>query len=94
MNLIQSNIKTMSRLSKERWMELSSQVWEFNGVSKMKSHPAQYPIELPRRCIEGWSFCHDTVLDPFMGIGTTATACMRLQVDFIGTEIDKNYINN
>jgi len=88
---VDNDIKSMSKISKKRWMELSNQLWEFNGVSSMKSHPAQYPIELPKRCVEGWSFCKDVVLDPFMGIGTTGVVCKNLNRNFIGIELDPEY---
>ena len=90
---VDKDIKSISKLSKERWMELSSQVWEFNGVSRTKSHPAQYPIELPKRCVEGWSFCKDVVLDPFMGSGTTGVACINTNRNFIGIEQEQKYVD-
>lgn len=90
---VDKNIKEKSKVTKERWMELSSQIWEFNGVSKMKNHPAQFPVELPKRCIEGWSFIGDTVLDPFMGLGTTAIACIEMSRNYIGFELSENFLN-
>jgi site-specific DNA-methyltransferase (adenine-specific) len=82
--------KLKSKVSKERWLQLSSQVWEFNGVQR-KDHPAPFPLELPLRCIEGWSFIEDLVLDPFVGIGTTALACKKLNRNFIGFDISDEY---
>jgi len=82
--------KEQSIISKERWFEISSQIWSFNGVHD-KAHPATFPIELPTRCIEGWSFVGDTVLDPFMGIGTTAFACVNLNRQFIGFDMSQKY---
>jgi len=56
-------------------------------------HPALFPEKLPYLCIKLHGIRKGMlVYDPFMGIGTTAIACMRLGVDFIGTEIDKNYV--
>jgi len=56
-------------------------------------HPALFPEKLPYLCVKLHGIKSDMlVYDPFIGIGTTAIACMRLRVDFIGTEIDKNYI--
>lgn len=83
--------KEKSIVSKERWMQLSNQIWEFNGVVGNKDHPAQFPIELPSRCIEGWSFVDDVVLDPFMGVGATAIACKKLKRNYIGFELSYNY---
>jgi modification methylase len=82
--------KQKSKLTKERWFEISSQVWEFNGVAS-KEHPAQFPIEMPLRCIEGWSMYGDIVLDPFMGMGNTAIAAVRTGRSFIGFDISANY---
>ncbi|MFX1562926.1 MAG: DNA-methyltransferase [Promethearchaeota archaeon] len=61
--------------------------------SKERPHPATFPIKLPMMCIK----LHGTkkgnlVLDPFMGLGSTAIACIRLGVDYIGFEIDESYI--
>jgi modification methylase len=87
---VDKQIKEKSRLTKERWFEISSQIWEFNGVNS-KEHPAQFPVELPARCIEAWSFIGDVVLDPFMGLGTTAVAAKERGRNFIGFELSPNY---
>ena len=84
-------IKELSRVSKERWMELSSQIWDFGGVTNQKEHPAQFPRELPLRCIEGWSFVNEVVLDPFLGIGNTIIVAKQLNRNFIGFEISEEY---
>lgn len=56
-------------------------------------HPALFPEKLPYLCVKLHGIKKDMlVYDPFIGIGTTAAACIRLGVDFIGTEIDKNYV--
>jgi len=90
---VPKEIKEASRVSKERWKELSSQIWEFNGNTNNKDHPAQFPIELPLRCVEGWSFVNDMVLDPFMGLGNTAIACQLKNRNFIGFDLSENYCN-
>ncbi len=57
-------------------------------------HPTVFPEKLPYLCIKLHGISDDLlVYDPFMGIGSTALACLRLGVDFIGTEIDKNYVD-
>jgi len=88
---VDKKIREESKVSKKRWMQLSSQIWEFPGITKRKYHPAEFPIELPSRCIEGWSFIEDTVLDPFMGTGKTAVACIYLNRNYIGFEISPKY---
>lgn len=57
-------------------------------------HPAVFPEKLPYLCIKLHGIKKDTlVYDPFIGIGSTALACLRLGVNFLGTEIDANYVN-
>ena len=54
-------------------------------------HPAVFPYEIPYRHILSWSNEGDTVLDPFMGSGTTGLACKNTNRNFIGIELNKNY---
>lgn len=61
-----------SDMTKEEFMAWTNGVWTFNGESKKRiGHPAPFPRELPRRCIKLFSFVGDTILDPFVGSGTT-----------------------
>lgn len=85
------NIKEESRVSKERWLEISGQIWEFNGVIGRKDHPASFPLELPLRCIEGWSLVRDVVLDPFIGAGTTALAAQMKNRRWVGIDQSPAY---
>jgi len=81
-----------SDITREEFMEWTNGLWTFSGESKKKvRHPAPFPIELPKRCIKLLSFVGDTVLDPFLGSGSTLIACALLNRKGIGTEIDKNY---
>lgn len=67
-------------------------IWNFPGESRKRvRHPAPFPIELPKRCIKLFSFVGDTVLDPFLGSGTTLIACALLNRRGIGVEIDEEY---
>lgn len=68
-------------------------VWKINTCcsNTERCHPAQFPIILVQDHIISWSNENDTVLDPFMGSGTTGVACKRLNRNFIGIELDKNY---
>lgn len=61
--------------------------------SNEKEHPAQMPIGLPKRATLFSTNIGDTVLDPFMGIGTTGVACVQTGRKFIGIEIDPHYFN-
>lgn len=81
-----------SDISKKEFMAWTNGVWNFSGESKKRiGHPAPFPVELPRRCIKLFSFIGDTVLDPFLGSGSTLIACVQNNRKGIGIEIDKNY---
>jgi len=81
-----------SDISKEEFMEWTNGLWTFSGESKKKiGHPAPFPVELPRRCIKLFSFVGDTILDPFVGSGSTLIAAYLNNRKAIGIEIDKQY---
>ncbi len=81
-----------SDITRDEFLEWTNGVWNFNGESKKRiGHPAPFPIELPRRCIKIFSFVGDTVLDPFLGSGTTLIACARTGRTGIGVDVDENY---
>jgi site-specific DNA-methyltransferase (adenine-specific) len=61
--------------------------------AKKIGHPAPFPEELPRRLIKLYSFTNDIILDPFMGSGTTAIAAIKEKRNFVGYEINEEYIN-
>lgn len=81
-----------SDISKEEFMEWTNGLWKFNGERKTKiGHPAPFPVELPLRCMKLFSFTGDTVLDPFMGSGSTLVAAARCSRFGIGVDIDPKY---
>lgn len=81
-------------ISKENFIQWSKSIWHFNAVSAKKiGHPAPFPVELPKRLIEFYSFENDIILDPFMGSGTSALAALELKRNYIGYEINKEYID-
>jgi site-specific DNA-methyltransferase (adenine-specific) len=81
-----------SDITRNEFMEWTNGLWTFSGESKKRvGHPAPYPVELPRRCIKLFSFVGDTVLDPFLGSGTTLVAASRNDRCAIGIEIDEGY---
>lgn len=69
--------KEKSKLTKEEWREYTKTVWHIANTSD-PNHPAVFPVEIPRRLIKLFSFHSEMVLDPFGGVGTTATAAMEL----------------
>ncbi len=82
-------------ITKQEFMDWTNGVWTFNGQSKKGAggHPAPFPIELPRRCIKLFSFIGDTVLDPFLGSGSTLIASYLHGRKGIGVDIDERYCN-
>ena len=83
-----------NRLSKDDWTNWGSRgVWQFPSVRANDDHEAKFPIELPTRVIKMLSDENDIVLDCFMGSGTTAIAAINENRNYIGIELDPNYVN-
>lgn len=82
--------KEQSRLTREEWGPYFSSHWNFSGV-KQSEHIAMFPEELPKRLIKMFSFIGETVLDPFVGSGTTSLAAKHLGRNSIGYEINKTF---
>ena len=87
---VSREIMDRSKLSVEEWNEYFTSNWTFAGARQDK-HIAVFPEELPRRLIKMFSFVGDTVLDPFMGSGTTALAASRIERNSVGYEINKDF---
>ena len=83
--------KEKSRMTTEEWNEYFSGHWSFPGV-KQSGHLAMFPEELPRRLIRMFSFPAETVLDPFLGSGTTCGAASALGRDSVGCEINEEFL--
>lgn len=80
-------------ISKEQFMEWTKSVWTMNPESAQKvGHPAPFPIELPFRLIQLYTFKGDVILDPFMGSGTTAIAALKAERKYIGYDNDPLYV--
>lgn len=90
-NNVSADIKEQSKLSKEEWRKYFTGHWNFPG-EKQKGHIAMFPEELPRRLIKMFSFWGETILDPFLGSGTTTKAAIALHRNSIGYEINKAYL--
>ncbi|PJF36170.1 MAG: site-specific DNA-methyltransferase [Candidatus Thermofonsia Clade 1 bacterium] len=84
--------KAVSDITRQEFMEWTNGVWAFSGESKRRvGHPAPFPRELPRRCIKLFSFVGETVLDPFVGSGTTLLEAYENNRVGIGFEIALEY---
>jgi len=80
-------------ISREDFMEWTKSVWTMQPESAKKvGHPAPFPVELPYRLIQLYTFTDDVILDPFMGSGTTAIAALRAKRYYIGYEVNEDYI--
>lgn len=80
-------------ISNEEFLEFTKSVWTFPAEPASKvGHPAPFPVELPYRLIQLYSFKGDVVLDPFMGSGQTALAALKSGRHYIGYEINPEYV--
>lgn len=84
--------KEKSALTKEEWKQNFYGHWYFGGARQIE-HEAMFPDELPIRLIKMFTFVGDTVLDPFLGSGTTVKAAMYLNRDSIGYEINEKFLD-
>lgn len=89
--MVSREIKEKSKMSKEEWNQYFIGHWNFNGA-KQDKHLAMYPEELPKRLIKMFSFVDDTILDPFLGSGTTILAAKNLDRNSVGFEINKKFL--
>jgi len=89
--IISKETKEKSKMSKEEWSQYFTGHWNFNGA-KQDKHLAMFPEELPKRLIKMFSFVGDTVLDPFLGSGTTTLAAKNLDRNSVGFEINKKFL--
>lgn len=86
--------KKENTIAKEDFIQWTKSIWTMNTESaKRIGHPAPFSEELPYRLIQLYSFKDDIVLDPFMGSGTTAVSSLKSNRNFIGYEINKDYVD-
>lgn len=88
---VEKDIKEQAKLSTKEWNEYFAGRWSFPG-EKQNKHLAMFPEELPRRLIRMFSFAGETVLDPFLGSGTTSLAAKNLNRHSIGYEINESFL--
>jgi len=81
-------------ITRNEFLAYTKSIWEFPPESAKKvGHPAPFPLELPHRCIQLYSFKDDVILDPFCGVGTTCLAALKAGRNFVGFELNKEYIS-
>lgn len=85
--------RILSIISVEEYQRWFQQIWTGLTGTSSRYHPAPFPVELAERLIRMFSFVGDTVLDPFMGTGSTVVAAARCARNSIGVEIDPVYFN-
>lgn len=83
--------RLLSLISEENHKVWFQQIWTGLTGASTRNHPAPYPVELAQRLIRMFSFAGDTVLDPFLGTGSTTIAAMGCGRNSIGIEIDPAY---
>lgn len=87
------NLGRKSTISKKEFLEYTKSVWTFSAVSARKvGHPAPFPVELPYRLIQLYTFENEVVLDPFIGSGQAAIAAVKTKRHYVGYDINEEYI--
>jgi site-specific DNA-methyltransferase (adenine-specific) len=85
--------KRENSIGRDAFLNWTKSVWDIQTVSARKiGHPAPFPVELPQRLIELYTFAGEIILDPFMGSGSTALAALANGRDFVGYDIDPDYV--
>lgn len=81
-------------ISRDEFLAATMSLWEMPPESARRvGHPAPFPVELPRRLIELYTFAGDLILDPFMGVASTAIAALETGRDYVGYEISSEYLD-
>lgn len=86
-------LPSTTTISRDEFMEATTDLWEIAPESATRvGHPAPFPVELPQRLIELYTYEGDLVLDPFMGSGSTALAALRTRRHYLGFDTDEEYV--
>ncbi len=86
-------LPSTATITADEFMEATLDLWELPTESAVRvGHPAPFPVELPQRLIEMYTYEGDLVLDPFMGSGSTAVAAVRLGRHYVGYDTDPDYV--
>ncbi|MBK6856089.1 MAG: site-specific DNA-methyltransferase [Microthrixaceae bacterium] len=90
----QAGLPSTITISRDEFMEATTDLWELPTESATRvGHPAPFPVELPQRLIDLYTYGGDVVLDPFMGSGSSALAAVRSGRHYIGFDTDASYID-
>ncbi|MDQ3836133.1 MAG: site-specific DNA-methyltransferase [Thermoproteota archaeon] len=88
-----SSYNKENTITKEEFLTFTKSMWNFPAESATRiGHPAPFPIELPYRCIQLYTFKGEVVLDPFCGGGSTCIAALKSGRQFVGYEVSKQYL--
>jgi DNA modification methylase len=86
-------LPSTATISRDEFMEATTDLWEIPPESATKvGHPAPFPVELPTRLIELYSYQGDLILDPFLGSGSAAVAALRTGRHYVGFDTDAGYV--
>ncbi len=86
-------LPSTATISRDEFMEATTDLWRIAPESATRiGHPAPFPVELPTRLIELYTYEGDVVLDPFMGSGSTAVAAIRTGRHYVGFDTDESYV--
>ncbi|HEV2361782.1 MAG TPA: site-specific DNA-methyltransferase, partial [Acidimicrobiales bacterium] len=89
-----AGLPSESSMTREDFMEHTLDVWEIPAESATRvGHPAPFPVELPARLIDMYTYRGDLVLDPFVGSGSAAVAALRAGRHYVGYDLDESYVN-
>lgn len=91
-NFRRESLKRDPTITRDEFLEYTKSIWQFPTASASRvGHPAPFPVELPRRLIQLYTFRGEIILDPFMGSGTTALAAIQTGRQYIGYETNEEY---
>jgi DNA modification methylase len=89
----QRGMPHLATIETDEFLESTIDVWELpTARATTIGHPAPFPVELPRRLIELYTYRNDLVLDPFMGSGTTGVAAVETGRHFVGFDTEESYV--
>ncbi len=88
-----SSYNKENTITTEEFLKFTKSMWDFPAESATRTgHPAPFPIQLPYRCIQLYTFKGEVVLDPFCGIGSTCIAALKSGRHFVGYDVSREYL--